>query len=348
MRFRNTTRSRRQAFSLVELLVVVGILVLVGTLLVPSIARMAEMSRQAICSANLRHLGSLLQVLGREQSEQAMSGAARLPAPYGWDFSVHDKGASSYLYCESTVVRQPSWGASLRNVYVHQYGHSDSVTPGHVDSNLFDMFIEGYVNDPQITYEYQGNTNSNGMQWVYNLNGGNPPADNQGIVAIATCAAFLITITPEYVEFEPLGHHPAWMSGSDHWICEGDPEDENGWQADKLVRLTGRGYDQVNAPVRTRVVEDTDYGMNSLLRAKSFGPEQIVLVEYNKGTVWLNGVTIDEPFDGDSSNGEVQDRHLGFSNVLLADGSVSPMRKDELEAEYAKVGTGEASRWEAR
>ena len=275
----------------------------------------------------------------------AMQYGPRLPLPYGWDLGVHDAGASHYLYCKSDFNAEPSFTASLRNIYVHQFGHSDSVTPGPVDSNLFDVFVEGDVNDPQLTYEWRDRTNTADMQWVYDLNGGNPPEENQAMVAIATCAAFLVTLTPEYMEFKPLGHHPQWSSGSDHWICEGDPQDEDGWVEDQLVRLTGRNYATVNPPVYTDAVEDTDYGMNSFIESDKHGMGQILLVEYSAGTVWLNGTQLDEPFDGDLENGEIMDRHLGVANVLLVDGSIVMMTKEELQAEYEKIGS-EPNMWE--
>jgi len=331
-------------------LVVVFILMMLGALLVPTFHRGVELSRQAVCAGNLRHLGGMLYIVGNEQmtGESAQFASARMPLSFGWDFEVHDKGASDYLYCQNTQNREVSVAASLRNVYVRQYAVGDyNETQGEFISYLYDVLIEGHVEDPQLRYTYgdQSNGSYGGWDWVYELNGG-PPAENEALISIATCAAFRVTFTETYVEYTPLGHAPHWNSGSHHWIAQGDPTDENGWEEDVLVRLTGMNYEAVNEPVRTDIAFDTDYGMNSLVRPKEYSMDQIVLVEYNKSTIWFDGPTPHEPFDGDNSNGEIQDRHLGKANYLLVDGSVGSMFKEELEAEYHKIAAPERSQFE--
>jgi len=55
-----------------------------------------------------------------------------------------------------------------------------------------------------------------------------PDDDDQAMVAIDTCAAFLITITEPCIEIRPLGHRPQWRSASRHWVCKGNPYDADG------------------------------------------------------------------------------------------------------------------------
>ena len=343
---RRGIQDRRGGCTLVELLIVIAVLVLLGALVVPTFDRAAQMSRKTICSGNLHHLGGMLYIIGYEQDRAKPQ--PRLPVPTGWDFDIHDKGASDYLYCVSNESREPSMAGSLRDVYIRQFATgSNNETEGKFISYLSDIFVDGYVLDTQLHYIYQGEGNGpyDSWDWVYALNGG-PPKENEALISIATCAAMRVTFTDNYIEYTPLGHAPHWNSGSSHWLARGDPEDDDGWMPDVMVRLTGVGYEEVNDPVRTKVVEETDYGMNSLIHPAKYAPDQILLVEYSHATVWIDGPLMHEPFDGDSENGEVEARHLGLANLLLVDGSVMAMGKDELQAEYDKIGTDERSMWE--
>src|SRR5438477_635685 len=52
--------SRRCGFSLVEMLVVLGIIILVIGLLIPAVMNARRASRQTQCASNLRQIGALL------------------------------------------------------------------------------------------------------------------------------------------------------------------------------------------------------------------------------------------------------------------------------------------------
>lgn len=53
---------RRRGFTLLEILVVIGIVVLLAAILLPVLARVREKGRQAACLSNLRQLGAAMQM----------------------------------------------------------------------------------------------------------------------------------------------------------------------------------------------------------------------------------------------------------------------------------------------
>ena len=61
MRKSVNNKSRRHAFTLTELLIVMAIVAALATLIVPTLSRAAAMSRSLLCQANLRHLAEAFQ-----------------------------------------------------------------------------------------------------------------------------------------------------------------------------------------------------------------------------------------------------------------------------------------------
>jgi len=344
----------------VELLLVLCILGLVVTILIPAYSRGIELSRSAVCKGNLHDLAAWLHTVpyeptGPDLPEQTTIEAyprdvrgTVLPKPKRWSQLAYMSGQREVMYCPS-AERKPDRELSLRDVYVRQDGGTMSETPGVVITNLADALYEGMVNDTQVFYTYGGKSNGSygggGWDWVYGLYGDQQPEDNQAMVMIATCAAFLITFEDDRIEFRPLGHSPGWNSGSKHWVCKGDPYDSDGWEGDVLVRLTGTGYDIVNPPVDISHEIMPHYGMNDLVPQWAYWPGQLWLVEYSDRLIHLAGSEPDVPFDEDLSNGEVMDRHLGRANFVKIDGSVDSMTKDELRVEFGKLNTEAESLW---
>ena len=61
---------RTKGFTLIELLVVVAIIALLISILLPSLSRAREMSKRAVCSANLRGLGQAMYIYSNDNYEQ--------------------------------------------------------------------------------------------------------------------------------------------------------------------------------------------------------------------------------------------------------------------------------------
>jgi prepilin-type N-terminal cleavage/methylation domain-containing protein len=72
---RPARRRSTQAFTLVELLVVVAVISLLASLLLPALAAAREAGRAAACLSNLRQLGTAWAMYAREYSDRAMPAA---------------------------------------------------------------------------------------------------------------------------------------------------------------------------------------------------------------------------------------------------------------------------------
>jgi len=59
-------KPNRRGFSLLELLVVIGVVVLLASIAIPAFMKVRETSRKAVCSSNLRNLGVAFQLFSVE------------------------------------------------------------------------------------------------------------------------------------------------------------------------------------------------------------------------------------------------------------------------------------------
>lgn len=74
---RTPHRGRAAGFTLVELLVVIGIIALLISILLPSLSRAREMSHRTVCQSNLRTLAQAMTMYANQNGGRLPNGNPR-------------------------------------------------------------------------------------------------------------------------------------------------------------------------------------------------------------------------------------------------------------------------------
>lgn len=287
-------------FTLVELLVVVAVISLLATLLVPALGRARSLGRSAVCQSNLRQIWELFHNTGNSM---------QMPGPQGWLSFVTEHGSGALARCPEDSFEAVS-ELSLAEVYIVQnralhYPLMDFIqNPGQAGSeHQLELFTRG-PNQYEI--------------WIGNY------TNTSALSASDADGAFFLHLDKNAV-IEPIWAPGCVSCGSEHWICYGPNIGTANWEADIVLRLTGRDYRTVDPPFNV-MGAPCSYGMN--IDVKPFGGRggQLLLLDYRK--------TVANPV-ADTVGGEMQyldpSRHLGRVNAVFVSGSVRGRWPDEVD-----------------
>lgn len=99
-----TPRRNSRAFTLVELLVVIGIIALLISILLPSLNRAREVAKSVKCSANLKSIGNALQIYLQDNKQMC---------PIGYWDGTNNPNTGAPITTSTADRRKTNWGLLL-------------------------------------------------------------------------------------------------------------------------------------------------------------------------------------------------------------------------------------------
>ena len=315
----------RAGFTLVELLVVIGIIAMLIAILMPALTRAREAAYNVQCQSNLHQLGISLRT---DATGKKFRGA--YPPYNAWVGFAMQHGGAKVLVCPKDE-RLDSQKGTLDDYYAVQNGKT-FIYLGDVDRGAaagdkqFHRIFNG---------NYSGDFGESGRTWPEKAWGG-PITSPDWEMGFNDDAGFVVSYSSDKAAtINSLDAPGDTRCGSDHWVCYGEAGRSGGvgWQSEIVMQLTGKSYqNKVDPPVEVSGVP-ISYGMNSLVVGAAKRSEQILLVEYGRTVVRVSatGNFIDDFWDKEKG---FQARHYGHANALRVDGSVRQLTLKEAYPGY--------------
>jgi prepilin-type N-terminal cleavage/methylation domain-containing protein/prepilin-type processing-associated H-X9-DG protein len=100
------SHSRRRAFTLIELLVVIAIIAILAAILFPVFAQAREAARKTQCLANLKQMGSAIQMYTQDYDERLPQGSRSINGQaWRWMHQTHPYVKNAGIYkCPSSSI----------------------------------------------------------------------------------------------------------------------------------------------------------------------------------------------------------------------------------------------------
>ncbi len=218
-------KAPRRAFTLVELLVVIGIIAVLIAILLPALSRAREMAKRTACLSNLRQLGLAYRIYAIENKDSA---------PVGWVYSQQ---------LSWVIWWPPGYGGSGPEGRYTQIGllwETQAVTDGRIffcpsENNPYYQFDTGSDFSTENAWPPGGSVVApGGIRAGYSIrpmgkhmwpdstdapNNGFPHlADLEGLALIADTTDYATTPVTRHGTDKAGGMNVGYADGSAHWV----------------------------------------------------------------------------------------------------------------------------------
>ena len=329
----------RSAFTLVELLVVVGIITLLVMIMAPFLANVKESAYNALCQNNLEKLGQAIW-------SHSVDSGATLPDAEGWSAAASGGGGKPVMFCPKGRYKASGTGSVATKPHVKMLEHPPvSVIFNDLEDN---KIIFGFKERNNFILPSAVTVDLSEPGRYNQFKGNNSQATTKTIPAGTKVNCF-------YMHFDSIGRtgttsqgavsfgadiigvivNTSTLDASDGTLGSPGTTYETGRKA--------RGFENgaeiviLEPDMRTFTIErfkisypgeevriltmpgggGGSYAMNVEVNPKSPRQGQLLLLEYNKSLADVDGYGYNDDLEV-----ELAPRHFGRLNVLLVNGSV--------------------------
>jgi prepilin-type N-terminal cleavage/methylation domain-containing protein len=324
---------RAKAFTLPELLVVIGIIALLVAILMPSMSQAWHVAADRMCRSHLYRLGQTMHATGMSGGSNT---AMTVTTSAGWSGAAVAYGSKDLLFCQEDTEPPAVQMSELQNYWILQLQHGSNWLATDVSLAMGFAAGEGQVlgdsqlfTDDKIPNPKHGPYPHTHQCWCKIPES---RAANQKMIAITDEAELLATFEVTQVTLESWHGCGCTSCASDHWLMKGPlyippmsvttPPTQN-----VVFRMGGTEFQAEPNPRFKHSVTSVgaSYGMTDQITGRMVSPSQMMLMDANQQELvvatpgWMD---------------HVKGRHFKKVNYVDVGGAVHTITKAALSDEF--------------